>query len=175
MAQSITLEGLRSQIVRSLYGRQFGFTLGNSSDQDLAYLAGVKALRAPTLTVTTASTVGEQIPPYGVTLFNTTGASTQATTYHSIQSPIPGVSAVIANLSTLTMTLWLQGSSGTTAVFGYAIGAGVGAGSTGLTTATAIKLPVPGSMVRLTGLTTAIWLVESRFGDTLTTWGTSVT
>lgn len=179
MAQTVTLEGLRSQIITQLYGRRVGLAYGNSSDAaaggQAAFMVGPAAHRWPITAISTASTAADQIPAYGITLFNTTGASTSATTYHSILNPIPGVTALVVNQSTLTMTLQLNGSSGTTAVVAYCIGAGVGAGSTGLTTATAIKLPVPGSAVRLTGLTTGIWVAESRFGDTVTTWGTSVT
>lgn len=175
MAQTITLEGLRSQLITQLYGRRLALSYGNSSDTAAAgeaqFMVGPKALRVPTLTITTASTAADQVPPYGNVIFNTTGASTSGTTYHSVQNPVPGVSVRVTNISTLAMTLWLNGSTGTTAVFGYARAIG----TTGITTATAINLPGVAASVILTGLTTATWLAESNFGTSVTTWGTSAT
>lgn len=177
MAQAITLEGLKKQMILSIHGRKLGISYGNSSDVQAAgapeFLVGVAGLRTPTTVVTTASTAADQIPAYGVTIFQTTGASTSGTTYHSIQNPIPGLSAMVVNGSTLAMTLWLNGSTGTTSVLGW--GQPSGAATSGLTTATAVNLPKLGTYVCLTALTTGVWLMESAFGTTVTTWATSAT
>lgn len=177
MAQTITLEGLRSQLITQTFGRRLGFQYGNSSDSaaggEAQFLAGPKGLRTPTITITTASTLADQVPAYGTVLFQTSGASTSGTTYHSVQSPVPGMSVLVVNDSTLAMTLQLNGSTGTTAVVAHTQPSG--AGTSGLTTATAVNLPKLGTFVRLYGLTTAIWFAESNWGTTVTTWGTSAT
>jgi len=170
MAQSVTLDGLRNQIITSIFGRRLGYAPGNQIDAS-EYLVGPKALRAPTLTITTASTAADQIPAYGTVIFNTSGASTAGTTYHSVQSPVPGVSVRVINASTLAMSVWLNGSTITTAVLGY-VRAIL---SSGLTTATQINLPGVGASVLLTGLSTSVWQVDSHFGTSVTTWGTSAT
>lgn len=170
MAQTVTLDGLRNQIITSIFGRRYGLAPGNQIDNS-DYLVGPKDLRKATITITTASTAADQIPAYGTVLFNTTGASTAGTTYHSLQSPVPGVTVKVVNLSTLAMSVWMNGSTVTTAVLGY-VRAIL---STGLTTATQVNLPGVGASANFTGLTTAIWLVESHFGTSVTTWGSSAT
>ena len=124
MAQTVTLQGLRSQLITQIYGRRLALSYGNSSDQgltagDAQFLVGPVALRSPTVTVTTNSTLADQIPAYGTVLLNTTGASTSGTTYHSVQNPIPGVSVLIMNLSTIAAAIYVNGSSGTTNVTAY--------------------------------------------------------
>lgn len=177
MAQTITLEGLRSQLITQTFGRRLGFEYGNSSDSaaggEAQFLAGPKGLRTPTVTITTASTLADQIPAYGTVIFQTSGASTSGTTYHSLQNPVPGMSVLVINDSTLAMSVWLNGSTGTTAVFGHTQPAAFA--TSGLTTATAVNLPKLGTWFRAVGLTTAIWFVESNWGTTVTTYGSSAT
>ena len=177
MAQTITLAGLRNQLITSVFGRKLGFTYGNSSDSqaggDPSFIVGPMGIRGPTVTVTTASTAADQIPAYGTVILNTTGASTAATTYHSVQNPIPGQSVTIINGTTIAATVYVNGSTGTTSVLMYAQPSL--AGSSGLTTAQAINLPKLGTYVCLTAMSTALWFAESAWGTTNTTWGTSAT
>ena len=175
MAQSITLQGLRSQLITQVFGRRLAFSYGNTSDQQAAgeaqFVVGPVAFRRPTVTLTTASTAAEQIPAYGTVLLGTSGASTSATTFHSLQNPVPGVDVLIINASTLAHQIWLNGGTGTTGVLGYVQPSG--AASSGLTTATSINLPKLGTWVRLTGLSTLLWQAESNWGTTITTYGSS--
>ncbi len=174
MAQTVTLEGLRSQLITQMYGRRMAFSYGNSSDAavgpEAQYIVGPRALRSPTVTITTASTAAEQIPAYGTVILNTTGASTSATTYHSVQNPVPGVSVFIMNLSTIAAAIYVNGGTGTTGVLAY----GQGLGATGISTGQRINLPVVGTWVRLTGISTLLWLAESNWGTTGTTYGSSM-
>lgn len=170
MAQTVTLEGLRSQITVSVFGRRLGFSLGNSSDSGEArFLTGPKGIRVPITALTTGSTVEEDIPAYGIVTFGT--STTGGTTFHSLLSPVPGAEVQLINLSTGYQQVWLNGGANTTAVVGVA------QGSEGvyLTTATSIKLTGKGSWARLTGLTTAVWAVNAQINTTVTTWGTSIT
>ena len=173
MAQTITLEGLRNQIQTQVFGRRIGFAPGNSSDTNTEYLVGFRGVRQPTVTITTASTAPDQIPPYGVAILNTTGASTSATTYHSVQNPVPGSNVLIINGSTIAATVYVNGSTGTTSVLAYAQPNGTF--SSGLTTGQAINLPKLGTYVWLTAMSTALWFAESNWGTTVTTWGSSMT
>lgn len=173
MAQTITLEGLRSQLITQMYGRRLALSYGNSSDQaggEAAFLVGPRDIRRQTVTITTASTAAEQIPAYGTVLLNTTGASTSATTYHSVQNPIPGVSVMITNLSTIAAAIYVNGGTGTTGVLAY----GQGLGATGISTGQRVNLPVVGTWVRLTGISTLLWVAESNWGTTGTTYGSSM-
>jgi hypothetical protein len=171
MAQSITLEGLRNQSITQIFGRRAALAPGNSSASDVEYLVGPRAFRNPTVTITTASTAAEQLPAYGTVLLGTSGASTSATTFHSLQNPIPGVEVLVINTSTLAHQVWLNGGTGTTGVLGYA--QPNGAASSGLTTATSVNLPKLGTYFKAKGISTALWFVESNWGTTVTTYGSS--
>ena len=106
MAQAVTLEGLRSQYITQIFGRRLALAPGNQID-NIDYLVGPKDIRKQTLTVTTASTAADQIPAYGTVLFNTTGASTSGTTYHSLQSPVPGVTVKVVD-GRDHIVLWME-------------------------------------------------------------------
>lgn len=154
MAQTVTLEGLRSQIVVSVFGRRIGFDSGN-------FLVGVPGLRRPITALTTSSTAADQIPAYGVVTLQTT--STGGSTFWSTTQPVPGESVFISNIATGYGTVYLNGSTVTTAVVGY-FGGTSAAGF--LSTATKITLAGKGAWCRLTGLSTAIWQIEMNAGDT---------
>lgn len=170
MAQTVTLEGLRSQQVFSIVGRRLGFSLGNSSHTGEAkFLGGMNGIRVPITALTTASTAAEDVLAYGIVTFGT--STTGGTTFHSLRSPIPGAEVKLINLSTGYQAVWLNGGTDTTAVFGVA------QGSEGvfMTTATSIKLTGKGAWANLVGLTTALWFVNAQVNTTVTTWGTSIT
>ena len=175
MAQTVTLEGLRSQLLTSVFGRRLGMAYGNSSDAESGiepqYLVGVKGVLTPTLNLTTASTAADQIPPFGTVYI--TGNTTSGSTYNGVQNPVPGQGVIIVNGSTMAVTVYLNGSTGTTGVLGYSQPSG--AATSGLTTGTAVNLPKLGTYVALTALTTGIWFVDSNWGTSVTTWGSSMT
>jgi len=169
MAQTVTLEGLRSQLITQVYGRRLAFSYGNSSDSGEAqYLVGPRGVRVPITALTTASTAADQVPAYGIVTFGT--STTGGTTFHSVQTPVPGAEVHLINLSTGYQTVYLNGSTGTTAVTGLSLG------SEGLaqSTATSIKLTGKGGAVKLMGLSTATWGIFGQLNTTVTTWGTSV-
>lgn len=88
MAQTTTLEGLRSQLQTSIYGRK----LALDSNE---YLVGVPDVRKPVTAFTSAST-GSVIPAYG----HTTIACASAATTYVLADPVPGVFKTITNIST---------------------------------------------------------------------------
>ena len=175
MAQTVTIEGLRSQLLTSVFGRRLGMAYGNSSDAESGiepqFMVGVKGVRTPTLNLTTASTAADQIPAFGTVYI--TGNTTSASTYNGVQNPVPGQGVMVVNGSTMAVTVYVNGSTGTTGVLAYAQPSL--AGSSGLTTGTAINLPKLGCYAYLQALTTAIWFVEANWGTTNTTWGSSMT
>lgn len=170
MAQTVTLEGLRSQAITNLYGRRLGLALGNSSDTDQAgYMVGPKGFRSPINNYTTASTAAGDILPYGVATFGT--STTGGTTFHSVRNPVPGGELLLLNLSTGYQAIWLNGDTGTTGV----TGAGVGDSGVFATTQTSIKLTGKGSWARLVGISTSQWGIQAQVNTSVTTWGTSIT
>ena len=91
MTQTVTLEGLRSQMLTSIHGRRLGLDPNNM-------LVGPTALRGPvtSYTATTANTGYPITTPYGiVTLVATTAASNW-----TMDPPAPGTEMWITNNST---------------------------------------------------------------------------
>jgi hypothetical protein len=173
MAQTITLEGLRSQIVKSIFGRQVGLAYGNSSDitgtnPEAQYLVGVRGIRRPTVTLTTSST-GDLIPASGTVLLTVTTTSVWPV---GVYNPIPGESVLIVNGSTAKCLVYVNGSTATTSVLSYFHGSGM---TTGVTTGQEINLPYQGAWARLTGLSTALWLTEVSVVSSASTAGSSMT
>lgn len=115
MAQDISLEGLRSQFIHSIYGRQLGVDVNG-------FVVGPKDVRLSgegwssagstfpsTSTVTTLSNHGYSI--IGTTASSGTSAASTAT--QQLAAPAPGVEKKIYNASTATVGI----STVTAAVF----------------------------------------------------------
>jgi hypothetical protein len=156
MAQTVTLEGLRSQIATSIFGRRLGFDSDNM-------VCGPKAVRRPIVALTSASTVADQIPNYGIATIavNTTVGST----WWNPVSPAPGASVKVFNISTGYAVIWLNGSTATTAVTGVCAGSSVGGASTATLSVTLNR----GHWAELDGISTAVWFVRTNIGSTVTT------
>lgn len=151
MAQDATLEGLRSGMLKSLYGRYFGLY---GTSRDLLYLQGPADLRRPVLTtITSATTASTIIPPYGVTIAKTSDSS-GTTAGWGLDYPVPGVRKTI-----------IQDSSG----YGiFTVPSGVYIKSTDLTTAAALHVPGRHT-AELIGQTTGIYLLLTKFGSSVGT------
>ena len=125
MAQTVTLQGLRDQMIHSLYGRKVGIAFGVPNGSSVAtfkedtpdYIVGIKDFRRPitvTLTsATTATSTADQIPNYGIALFNT---SSWASTAFNPVNPVPGVSVQLFNLTSAQQIVNVNNSTLTTAV-----------------------------------------------------------
>lgn len=156
MAQNTSLEGLRSQIVTSLFGRRLGLTAGNSVDTNIEYIAGPRGFRNSVLGVSSAgstivsTSVSSALPAYGVSLVGASGAS--ATTGYTLSAPVPGVRKVLycptTGYAVVTVTTDSTGA-----------GAGPMICSTASVTSTyqVITFAGKGNFVELMGLTTGLW------------------
>lgn len=150
MAQDTSLNGLRSALITSIFGRRLALAAGNSSDSNPEYLVGVRALREQVEGVSsagstlTSTSVASNLSPFGMSLVGATGAS--ATTAYNLAAPVPGVTKRIFNPTT-----------GQAVVF--TTGAGAFICSTGSITSTlgSITLSAKGAFVELYALTTALW------------------
>ena len=149
MAQDVSLEGLRSQIIHSYDGRKDG------RDKD-EFSLGLKDIRlgqdgwktAGTTIVSTSYGVGtagsSYLQPFGVSVVGATGAS--ATTGYMLGVPVPGVYKTLINPTT-----------------GYAVinttAAGAFIASTGSATSTHgnITMGGKGCNIQMFALTTALW------------------
>lgn len=146
MAQTTTLEGLRSQIQTSVFGRRLGLDIGET-------LVGPNDIRKP-VTAATSLTTGTNISAYG----HTTITCASAATVFILADPVPGVFKTLTNISTggpkvtlsnatirnqlgstNTFLLWTASSSGQTAtLFGESTSVWqnmTSTGSTGITCA----------------------------------------
>lgn len=159
MAQNTSLEGLRSMMITSIFGRRFGF---DSTD----YIVGPKDIRVQSggwnssgSTIVSTS-VASNIEPYGFTVVGATGAS--ATTAYTLAAPVPGVRKVLFNPTTGQVTI-------------LTTGAGAFLCSSGSITSTfgQIAMSPKGSAVELIGLTTNLWGVLNN--SQISTGGTAVT
>jgi|SRR6185312_1512230 len=99
MALDSSLNAIRNRLITSMWGRRFGLTHGNSSDQNPHYLAGhvgsiapIEGWNAAGSTVVSTS-VANQLAPYGLSIVGATGAS--ATTGYTLSAPVPGVDKTI--------------------------------------------------------------------------------
>jgi len=128
---SNNLEGTRSQILTSIYGRRLGL------DKD-GMLCGAGAYRTPVTAITSADLGGSNIPAYGqVTLQSASAGST-----FQMDPPIPGVSVELVNISTGGFAISLEsgtilqatGSATNTITF-TASSSGQSIGLTGISTA----------------------------------------
>lgn len=160
MAQDSSLEGLRSQTLKSILGRQLGI---DSND----FLVGPKDIRiqvngwSSAGSTITSTSVASNIPNYGVTVVGATGAS--ATTAYTLAAPTPGVRKSLFNPTTGGVTI-------------LTTGAGAFLCSTGSVTSTqgTITFPGKGGCIELIGLTTALWGIIGNLGITSVTTGNFV-
>jgi hypothetical protein len=166
MAQNATLEGLRNQIVKSLFGRNIGLTFGQSTETNPEYLGGVKGYRVPVTgfssggSTVTSTSVASDISPTGFTAIGATGAS--ATTAYTLAAPVPGTEKILFNPTTGQAVV-------------LTTGAGAFVCSSGSITSTfgTITMAPKGSFVRLAAASTALWVVV---GDArISTGGSAVT
>lgn len=167
MAQDTSLNGLRSKIITSLFGRRAGLSWGNSSDNNPEYLVGIRAVAEQVSGVSAAGStivstaVATPLPAYGISLVGATAAS--ATTAYLLAAPVPGVAKRIFNPTTG------QANIGTT-------DAGAFICSTASVTSTQgnIFLVGKGAQVELWGLTTALWGLAQNLAITTVTTGNLV-
>lgn len=129
MAQTVTLEGLRSQILVSLFGRRLGF---DSND----YLLGTKGVREPVQSLTSATTATTVTFGGHANIASATG-----TIPFSLAAPVPGV----------VMTLFQSATAG--GIVTLASGSFV---TTAGSTATAATFTEQGDRLVIVGLTTAL-------------------
>jgi len=163
MAQNTSLEGLRSQIKTSIFGRRLGL------DSD-GFMVGPKQSRVQVEGVSSAGStivstaVATPLSNYGVSLVGATAAS--GTTAYILAAPSPGV----------RKTLFVP-TTGYAVVIATTDSTGAGAGaffaSTGSVTSTYQKITLTGkgAMCDLIGLTTALWGVLTPAGITTVTTG----
>lgn len=159
MAQNTLLEGLRSQLLVSIFGRRLGFAPGNAFQTEPEYLVGPRAFREQVAGVSSGSTivstaVATALPPYGVSLIGASGAS--ATTAYILSAPVPGVKKML-----------FVPTTGYAVVITTTDTTGAGAGpmicSTASVTSThqTITFAGKGNYCELIGLTTGLWGVLS--------------
>ena len=150
MAQDTSLNGLRSQLLTSIFGRRLALSAGNSSDANVEYLVGIRAVREQVQGVSSAgstivsTSVATPLSPFGMSLVGATGAS--ATTAYLLAGPVPGVTKRIFNPTTGQAVVLTTDGGGFIA-------------TTGSVTSTfgSITLSAKGAFVELYGLTTALW------------------
>lgn len=167
MAQDTSLNGLRSQLLTSIFGRRLALSPGNSSDGNAEYLVGVRAVReqvegissAGSTIVTTSPAAGQTLNAYGISLVGATAAS--ASTAYNLNLPIPGVKKGIFNPTTGQAVI----ATGSAFIC-----------STASVTSTqaSITLVGKGAYVELWGLTTALWGLAENLAITTVTTGNLV-
>ena len=160
MALVNSVEGLRSQIITSIYGRRLGLDNNGS-------LVGITGYRLPvtgfdsTGATTGFNTTGETtLSAYGCSIIGSTASGSQA---YTIQAPIPGVRKYIVNPTTATVTI------ATTAAGAYVV-----LSTNGAVTGTTISLARGGTNVTLLGITTYAWAMIG-FNNSPTSASTYVT
>jgi len=142
MAQTTTLEGLRSQILTSVHGRRLGIDPND-------YLVGPKDFRKP---VASNTAVSGTLNAYGVTSI---GVSTAAPTY-SMDYPVPGVEAILAFTTTAVTSLAITINASTGSYFQTTAGATFQTITVSSATANYI-----GQTLSLVGLSTSVWMVKN--------------
>lgn len=136
---ALSLETLRRQVLTSMYGRRAGL----SNDE---FFVGVKDIKQTIEEIST--TVPTTVLAYGMTRITVTGSS-QGPVQHNLPAPIPGVEKILALGTT---------STGSHQFLSTPNGASVLCGSDG-TTKSLVNLVGQGGVVKLIGVSTAIWQV----------------
>ncbi len=117
MALTNTLEGIRSRIATSIFGRRLGL---DSND----FLCGVKDNIKPIQTISSTA-AAQTIPAYGLTLITATNASTDAALAFVMDAPIPGVEKFLSQMSSSTAGYAITLASGQFISSGSSAGAGL--------------------------------------------------
>jgi len=159
-----------SFITTSLLGRRVGlqtmsttYTGTGASGRQPEFIVGAEDIRKES---STADSTGTYLKPYGISLL-TTGLSADTTPVFRMDPPIPGVEKTIVWGSTTIMTMgskiFVTNSTGGGAVFQ----------TTSSSSNTCVASSV-GNVMRLVGVTTALWAVvvgstPSGFAYTTTT------
>lgn len=161
MAKDTSLNGIRNEMIHSLYGRRLGVDQNN-------LLVGHTGERVPAEGWSSGGSTFPSSSPatlsaFGLTVGGTTGSSGSTAASPACQqlpAPVPGVRKLLFNASTAMFT------AGTTAAAAYFMSTG-SAGST----YQYVTLWGKGVSLELIGLTTALWGV---LGNPMTTVSTNV-
>ena len=140
MTQTVTIEGLRSQLLTSIKGRRLGLDSGD-------FLVGPKDLRRG---INNTTAISGTLNSYG---FNTLGVSTAAATY-TMDAPVPGVDTFLAFTTTAVTTLSIAINASTGAYFQTTAGATFQTITASTTTAAYI-----GQTIHLVAISTSIFRV----------------
>lgn len=148
MALNNTLEGIRSRIITSIFGRRLGL---DSND----FLVGCKDNIVPIETISSTA-AGQTLAAYGASIISATNASTDSALAMTLAAPIPGVEKFLVQTSSSTA--------------GYAITAAGGAqfvssGSSANVTLTSLGA---NQSMTLVGLSTAVYLMTRGVTATFT-------
>ena len=167
MAQNATLEGLRSQIIKSLFGRNIGLVMGQSTETNPEFLAGPKAFRDVVTgwssggSTITSTSVASDLPAYGISLVGATAAS--ATTAYTLAAPVPGVRKTLFNPTT-----------GQAVVLTTGAGAFICSSASITSTHGSITFVGKGAMAELIGVSTNLWALVTNLAITTVTTGNLV-
>ncbi len=147
MALTNTLEGIRSRIQTSIFGRRLGL---DSND----FLVGAKDNIKPIETISSTA-ASQTLAAHGVSVITATNASTDAALAMTLAAPIPGVEKFISQMSSSTA--------------GYAItlasGQFISSGSSAGVTLTSLGA---NQSMSLLGLSTAAYLMTRGVSATFT-------
>lgn len=160
MAQDTSLQGLRSQLVTSIFGRRLALDVGD-------YLVGPRAFReqveggiaAGSTVITTSVAGGTTLSVWGISMVGATAAS--ASTAYTLPAPVPGVRKIIFNPT--TGHAQFSTTVNTTSVSYICSTASV------TSTYNLVSLYGKGTNVELIGLTTALWGLLGSQISSLTT------
>lgn len=144
MAQTTTLEGLRSQLITSVFGRRLALDSGD-------YLVGPRAFREQVEGfgggTTVMSTGTAALSAYGLSMVGS--SLTSASTSLTLAAPVPGTKKILFNPTTGVAVITTTG-------------AGAFICSSGSITSTygTLTFAGKGANIELFGLTTALWGVS---------------
>lgn len=158
MAQDTSLQGIRSQLLTSIFGRRLAL---DSADfligpKDIRYQ--IEGLSSAGSTITSTA-VATSLSNWGVSLVGATLAS--ATTAYNLTAPTPGVRKVLFNVTTGVAVILTSGAN-------IVSTASVGS------TLNQITFVGKGAMADLIGLTTALWGLLTPLAITSVTTGNLV-
>ncbi len=164
MAQDSSLNGLRNQIITSIFGRRLGLSQGNSSDTNAHYLVGPVAHREVvegwSAAGSTIISSAYNLSAHGLSVVGCTGAS--ATTSYTLSAPVPGVKKMIFNVTTGY------------GVIACASGSFICSTASAASTQATITFVGKGAYTELLGLTTGLWGLAENLAITTVTTGNLV-
>lgn len=158
MAQNTTLEGLRSQLITSIFGRRLALDSGE-------FIVGPKAFREQvegfTAATTLMSTSVAALSAYGMSMLGST--QTSGSTAWTLAAPVPGTKKVLFNPTTGSANVTTTGA-----------GAFVCSTASAASTQGNIFFVGKGAMVELIGISTSLWGVMTPLAITTVTTGNLV-